>query len=42
MTRESGAGPEVTGPPDGQSKWTQDRHSTTLLRMTRKSKRLED
>ena len=42
MTRESGAGPEGTGPPDGQSKWTQDRHSTTLLRMTRKSKRLED
>ena len=35
MTRESGAGPEGTESPDGQSEWTQDQHFTSLLKMTR-------
>ena len=42
MTKESGAGPEGTESPDGGSEWIQDQHSTTLLKMTRKSRCLED
>ena len=30
MTRESGAGPEGTESPDGESEWTQGQHVTTL------------
>ena len=40
MTRESGAGRE--GSPDGEGEWTQDQHFTTLLKMTRMSKCLEN
>ena len=42
MMGESGAGPEETRSPDGESEWPQDQHFTTLPKMTRMSKRLED
>ena len=41
-TRESGAGQEGTEPPDGESEWTRYQHFTTLLKMTRTSRCLED
>ena len=42
MTREGAAGPEGTESPDEESEWTQDQHFTTLLKMMRMSKCLEE
>ena len=42
MTKESGAGPEGTGSPDGKGGLIQDQHFSTLPKMTRMSMRLED
>ena len=42
MRRENGVGPNGTESTGGESEWTKGQHFTTLQKMTKKNRRLED